>query len=190
MKNDRMFPTKKQQEVYKLVHPDFEGLTIAQAAERLGITESSARRRLNNMREDFPEAFRFEKFDNQKVAGMSNIAQIYGGYKAKATNQGLEFTLTQDDVKELIQLECFNCGYLPNNSYAVDDYDDNYDHFNSEFAGMSIVNPSEYNKWAYDEETGYRFPYNHLWRYDVSKGFTYDNVITLCTKCIQKRRDQ
>lgn len=181
MKKKKAFPTKKQIEIYKLVHPDFEGLTVARAAEKLGINETSAYRRLDNMRKNFPEAFRFEKFEKQKVSGMHNITQIYGGYKAQAVKKGVGFTLTKDGVKELIQLECFDCGYLANSSTEVIE-DENLE-------GLSLTCPSEHQNWAYDEETGDRFPYNHLWRYNVTKGFSYDNVITLCTNCILRRRD-
>lgn len=49
--------TKKQEEVIRLCHQDFGGLTEAEAAERLGIDQSSVSRRLARAEANAPQLF-------------------------------------------------------------------------------------------------------------------------------------
>jgi len=165
MDKNKRLPTVKQLEIYELIHPDFEGLTIKDAAKKLGISLDSAYNRLSIMRKNHPEAFKFEKFDEKLKGNAKNIEYIYNGYKAKAVASNLEFTITLDDFINVVQLECFVCNQHPSRANR------------------------ERPRMAYYDKTGYKFPYNHLWRYDVTKGYTYINCVPMCSKCIERRRD-
>lgn len=157
-------PTKKQLELYKLIHPDFGGNTLEDAANILNISVRAARYRLANMRRKHPNAFRFEKHTEPAELYAKNIECIYRGYVAKAKTNNLEFSISLDDFITIVQLECFVCHQLPKraNRYSP--------------------------KKAYYNKTGYKFDYNHLWRYDVLKRFTYENCVPMCFECIRRRR--
>lgn len=157
-------PTNKQVEVYELIHPDFMGKTIQEAADILNITTRAVYRRLDRLRKNYPKAFKFEKFSEPAELYSNNIEYIYRGYQTKAKTNNLEFSISLDDFITIVQLECFVCHQLPKraNRYSP--------------------------KKAYYNKTGYKFDYNHLWRYDVLKGFIYENCVPMCFECIRKRR--
>ncbi len=48
---------KKQEQVYRLRHHDFEGLSTKETAERLKISESSVYRILHGLKKKFPQLF-------------------------------------------------------------------------------------------------------------------------------------
>ena len=157
-------PTDKQLEIYKLIHPEFEGNTLEKAANILDISVRAARYRLANMRKTHPNAFKFEKFIEPAELYSNNVEYIYMGYKTKANTNNLKFSISLEDFITIIQLECFICHQLPKRA--------------------NRYNP----KKAYYNKTGYKFDYNHLWRYDVTKGFTYENCVPMCFECIRRRR--
>lgn len=53
--------TREQLEAFICVHPDFGGMTCAQAAEHLGINVRSLKRRLAKMRAAFPACMNWAK---------------------------------------------------------------------------------------------------------------------------------
>jgi len=165
MDKNKRLPTVKQLEIYELIHPDFGDMTVEEAAKELGITIRAAYRRIERMRERNPAAFRFEEFIKKEEEYINSIENIYAGYKTIAAKRGLEFMISLEDMVEIIQLECSVCGQHPSRANR------------------------EHPKIAYNDKTGYKFPYNHLWRYDVTKGYTYINCVPMCSKCIERRRD-
>lgn len=183
-------PTKKQIEIYKLIHPDFENLSVEEAADILGIGVSSAYERIKRMRRKYSEAFRFEK----ELEGYHDVNNIYIGYKRIAKTKEREFSITIEDFIEIIRMDCFFCGYRAimrtispeileevqaNNSDIFECMASMYDYLDKN---------KELHKIAYKPDTGDIFPYNHLWRYDTSKGYTYDNCVAICSFCAMKRR--
>jgi len=173
MDETRKMPTNKQLELYKLIHPDYAGLILEEAAAILGITVGSARRRLNNMRERCPQAFNFEKFINKEERNISSITQIYKGYRNKAISKGIEWNLTQNEVESIIQLECHVCG--------------KYNKINLGNTPGFHAN-SNIRRTAYNHKTGQKYAYHRLWRYDVTKGFDYVNCVAICWRCLRRRR--
>jgi len=165
MDKNKRLPTVKQLELYKLIHPDFGDMTIEEAAKQLNISIRAAYRRIKRLKERCSEAFRFEEFIKKEEENINSIESIYIGYKTIAIKRDLEFTISLEDMVEIIQLECFVCGQHPSNANR------------------------EYPKVAYNHKTGYKFPYNHLWRYDVTKGYTYINCVPICSKCIERRKN-
>lgn len=158
-------PTKRQLEIYELIHPDFKGKTVQEAANILGITARAAYRRLDRLRKNHPNAFRFEEFTESAELYSNDIEYIYRGYQAKAATKQLKFDISLDDFMTIVQLECSVCHKLPKQA-------------------------NKYNpKRAYYSKTGYKFDYNHLWRFDVTKGYTYINSVPICSRCIRRRRD-
>ena len=117
----KLFFTPEQLEVYKLVHPDLGGLSLKEAAGRLHITEEAARSRLKRMKEAYPYAFRWENMDLKKSPRVGTLKAIYGGYKASATKHNTEFTLTKEDVYEIIQLPCAVCDKEPRDEAVTED---------------------------------------------------------------------
>jgi len=55
------WPTKDQLDAYRLIHPEFGGLSQEDAAKLLGIGQPALCERLSKMRESFPGAFSFER---------------------------------------------------------------------------------------------------------------------------------
>ena len=165
MDKTEKLPTNKQLELYELIHPDFGDMTIAEAAKQLNINVSAAYRRVKRLKERCPEAFDFKRFIKEYEGVARNIEYVYKGYRSKAAISGLEFTISLDDFINIVQLECHSCGLMPVRA--------NKDH----------------KRIAYYDKTGYKFYYNHLWRYDVTKGYTYINCVSMCFKCIARRRD-
>lgn len=115
-----LFFTPDQLEAYKLVHPDLGGLSYAEAAGRLHIKEGALRSRLARMKEAYPYAFRWENMEKSKLQKVGTLNAIYGGYKGAATRHGTEFTLTKNDVYEIIQLPCVVCNKEPREEAVID----------------------------------------------------------------------
>jgi len=49
--------TKREEEAYRCRHHDFDGLTMAETAERMGINEQSVSNLLNSMKKKAPQLF-------------------------------------------------------------------------------------------------------------------------------------
>jgi hypothetical protein len=166
-------PTKKQLELYKLIHPDYVGLTLAEAASELDISVRAAQYRLANMRKTHPNAFNYEKFIEKEEENISDITQIYKGYRNKAISNDIEWNLTIDDVEQIIQLECHICHKNPTMGLGI-------------APGFYCDNGVQ--RTAYNHKKGYKFTYHRLWRYDITKGFNYINCVSICWRCLRRRR--
>ena len=90
------------------------------------------------------------------LRGEAAFRVILRGLKANAKQRNLEWTLSEKEVRDLIQEPCYYCGRLPQN------------HSN--------------NKYIQNECNG-DFPSNGLDRVDNSKGYTRDNVVSCCSQC-------
>jgi len=183
-------PTKRQIEIYKLIHPDFSNLSVEDAADVLGISFSSAYRRIKRIRSKYPEAFRFEK----ELKGYHNVNNIYAGYKRIAKTKGRKFSITINDLIEIIRVDCFFCGYRPIMRIVSPEI---LELVEAKEKTVFVCKTEMYtyldknkdlHKIAYNPDTGDIFPYNHIWRYDVTKSYTYDNCIPICSFCAMKRR--
>lgn len=174
MGRNEKLPTIKQLEIYELIHPDFGDMTVEEAAKQLNISISAAYRRIKRLKERCPESFNFEDFIKKEEENINNVKNIYAGYKTKAAVKGLEFTISLEDMIEIIQLECFGCGWMPSMELE---------------AVPGFIATNNKKRCAYNHKTGYKFPYHRLWRYDVTKGYTYINCVPMCSRCIIRRRD-
>lgn len=183
-------PTKKQIEIYKLIHPDFGNLSVKDAADVIGISLRSAYKRIKNIRRKYPKAFRFEK----ELKGYHNVNNIYAGYKKIAKTKGREFNLSIEDVVEIIRIDCFFCGYKPIMRITspeilelIEAKDKTVFACKTDMYNYLDKN-KDLHKIAYKPDTGDIFPYNHLWQYDITKGYTYENCVSICSFCIRRRK--
>lgn len=76
-------------------------------------------------------------------------------YKGRALKAGIDFTLTEDDFRELTQKPCHYCGVLATNM-------------------THRTNSGKYLS---------SYPYNGLDRKDNSQGYTLANVVPCCATC-------
>jgi transposase len=153
--------TRKQLEIYSLVHPDIGGMSIKEAANRLGITIHSARYRLDRMEEIYPDAFRFRDMlteeqtqisnSYKKEGEMSRLTKIMSRTKQLAKKYKVPFELDEEQFLEIIRSECFVCG-----KDGVKD-------------GIT--------------EDGRHFKYNMILLRCFSIGFNYTNSYTVCNNC-------
>ena len=169
----RKMPTNKQLELYKLIHPDYAGLTLEEAADILGIHIRSAQQRMANMRERCPQAFNYENYIKKEEENINDIQAIYKGYLSQAKVKDIEWNLTIEEVEEIIQLECYQCGRKPTMGLGV---------------APGFYCDSSEQRVAYNHKTGYKFAYSRLWRYDVTKGFDYVNCVAICWSCLRRRK--
>ena len=68
--------TKKQEEVYRLCHQDFEGLTVEEAAEKLGIHPRKVYELLERMEKIAPQLFPILSKENAKIWGLWHVDGI------------------------------------------------------------------------------------------------------------------
>ncbi len=54
---EKRYMTEQEEQIYRLVHHDFEGLTQVEAAERAGLTQSNISRILKKIEKEHPELF-------------------------------------------------------------------------------------------------------------------------------------
>ena len=99
--------TEKQRKLFKLLHPNEGGLTLIEAAETLGISIQAVHKMYDLMKKQHPDAFAYEIFEERQIGGASDIQHVYIGYKKFANIKGREFTLTIEDVEEILQLPCY-----------------------------------------------------------------------------------
>ncbi len=95
------------------------------------------------------------------LPGTSGFNQLYGKYKSLSK---LEFELTKEEFKQLVQSNCFYCGNPP--SHIIDKF------------------KPHYSKEA-NENT--RFIYNGIDRVDSNKGYILSNCVPCCGKCNQAK---
>lgn len=162
MKNVRL-PTKRQIELYKLIHPDFDGLSVKEAAAHLNINCRTVYALIDRMKHDFPYAFRFEKvwtriqrnMSKRPLVNLTNINLIYRNYKVFAKRKQIPFELSLDEFYEVITLPCMVC-----------------------------------EKEGYKEgltKDGKLFKYGKLICQDFDTGFTYLNTFSICNSCLKNK---
>lgn len=103
----------KQRTLYKLIHPNGKGLTPQEAASKLNVTERSVYKMLKGMKEKYQNAFIFEDIDKRLRKGAKDITHIFDGYKRIAKTKELDFTLSVEDLEEIVQLPCYECEAEP-----------------------------------------------------------------------------
>jgi len=91
---------------------------------------------------------------NRKPDGVAAFNHIYRGYKARANNRKQEFSLNEEQFRNLIIQPCYYCGIEPLHEYNV-----------------------------YKAKNSGTFLYNGVDRIDSSKGYTIDNTVTCCWMC-------
>ena len=155
--------TKKQIEIYKLIHPDLGGLELGEAAKKLEISKQAAYARIALMRKKYPEAFRFEYIKNNKqeqIADsykspdeMKQLNSIISRAKqwANSHKPAWPFTLSEEDFLEIIRSPCTVCG--------KEGWHD----------GLT--------------ENGRHFKYNHIILAKEKRGFSYINSFSVCDNC-------
>jgi len=107
--------------------------------------------------------FNLEKYRNRLPKGEAAFRDLLRNMKQGAKYRNLKWTLTDEEVRDLIQKPCYYCGKLPEN------------HLN--------------NKDIQNHCRG-DFPSNGLDRIDNSKGYTIDNVVSCCYKCNAMKEKQ
>lgn len=88
------------------------------------------------------------------------INRITHTYKARAKKKNLEYTLTEEQVKDLFSQNCFYCDKEPSNQRKL------------------------------RNRTGFIYKYSGLDKIDPNKGYTIDNVVPCCIECNQAKMDQ
>lgn len=69
--------TKKQEKVYRLCHQDFEGLTVEEAAKRLGISVIAVYKTLERLEKVAPQLFPILSKESIKIWGMWTIDGLH-----------------------------------------------------------------------------------------------------------------
>jgi hypothetical protein len=152
--------TKRQIQLYELIHPDLGGLSIEDAAKELGITVQCTYRLKKRMKERYPYAFRYEDIvteeqkqianSNRPESEMSKLGHIIGKSKQTAKILGIPYELTDEEYLEVVRMPCFICD--------KDGWKD------------SITND------------GRHFKYNVLILRNRNEGYVYSNVYAICDK--------
>ena len=151
----------RQVQLYRLIHPDFEGLTLEEAANRLGIGLRAVQQLKRRMKNLFPEAFRYEEqfvaiMKEKKVRSFESIVKGFKGNVkvwSKYTGHEIPYELTDDELYSLITLPCCICNHEPYRSGVT--------------------------------KEGNIFRYNYLRLGDYEKGYTYLNCYPLCWGCLK-----
>lgn len=98
-----------------------------------------------------------------KPPGESEVRQLHYRYLKGARDRNLEFSITKDKVKELVTGNCFYCGIVPTR--------------------ILNVRPGKKHK-----KVGW-FKYNGIDRFDNTKGYTDDNIVSCCWDCNYAKLD-
>jgi hypothetical protein len=92
--------------------------------------------------------------------GLSGFHRVLRQYKRSAKDGQREFSLTEDEVYNLVVGRCYYCGAIPSQeSYS-----------------------NKHNKWG-------KFLYNGIDRLDNLIGYHSGNVVTCCKQCNYSKRD-
>jgi len=143
--------------LYRLIHPDGEGLTLKEAAIELDISVQTIHERYNTIERNFPEPILVLEYIKKTFKGNAkDIKHIYAGYKRFAEVKDLDFSLSIEDLEEIIQCPCIECEGEPI---------------------RDVVN----------FKTGNRFKCHHLGRFDTLIGYEYINCYPICAKCLDNR---
>jgi hypothetical protein len=94
-----------------------------------------------------------------KPTGHAPFVALYDNYRKNASNRGLEWNLTEDQVREITKRNCFYCGIEPKQKrYARSASRENF------------------------------YVYNGIDRVDNNKGYIPDNVVACCIHCNRAKR--
>jgi len=150
--------TKKQIEIYSLIHPDLGGMSVEDAAEELGITVGNVYARLANMKKRYPPAFRFETITTEIEHDISNsnkdrqdlhmLGRIIAKSKKTATKYKIPYDLSDEDYLDIVRNPCLIC--------------------NKEGEHDGIT------------KDGRHFKYNYLMLRSFEEGFNYCNCYPVC----------
>ncbi len=88
--------------------------------------------------------------------------RVYNHYKQSSKTRKIEFTLTKEDFKSLVLLNCFYCNKPPSSKYKMN---------------KCTTVPLR------------TFTYNGIDRVDNSIGYTKENSVTCCRRCNQMKND-
>ena len=86
--------------------------------------------------------------------GEANLSDLISNYRYQADGRGYEFSLTDEQCRELFSGDCFYCGIGPIQIHRP---------------GRKIGNG--------------KFPYNGIDRVDNTIGYTVDNTVSCCGRC-------
>ncbi len=97
--------------------------------------------------------------------GQGGARAKFNSYRGNAKEHGRSVEFTFEEFKELVQRDCFYCGSPPTHAYY----------------GNSVKSEAgrEFSK----------FYCNGLDRIDSALNYTYDNIVTCCSKCNYAKRD-
>lgn len=153
--------TKKQIEIYSLIHPDLGGYSIKEVSNMLNITTQAAQQRIARMKEIYPQAFKYEDLctneqqliadSNKTEKEMSNIGNIIGRTKQLAKRYKVPFELSNEDFLDIIRQPCMVCDKEGNRDGITED--------------------------------GRHFKYNMIILRSLPVGFNYVNSHPICTYC-------
>jgi hypothetical protein len=91
---------------------------------------------------------------NSLPPGEANLNDLISNYRAQATNRGYEFSLTDEQCRELFSGDCFYCGVAP----------------------VQIHRPGR-------TRGNGKFPYNGIDRVKNEIGYTVENTVSCCGRC-------
>lgn len=98
----------------------------------------------------------------KKPTGVAAFNKVYNSYKQNAKHKDIEFYLSKDDFKQLIDKKCVYCGI---ESYSLT------------------------KSYAMHKKSNGEYRYNGVDRIDNNKGYTLDNIVTCCEICNKAKRD-
>lgn len=101
---------------------------------------------------------------NKFTKDESQLNRLYGDYKNRAENKGLEFTLDKEEFLKLTQQNCYYCGSIPKKDI-------------SKRIGMK------------DKQFKVKFIYNGIDRINSKEGYNNQNVVPCCYICNYAKRN-
>lgn len=104
--------------------------------------------------------FNHPHYEDRTLPAFNNIYEH--SYKRRAIKDGLEFAISKEKFKELVQDKCHYCGSEPYGEEKI--YENN----------RGVRKSGKYIS---------RFIYNGLDRIDSNKGYVIDNVVSCCGIC-------
>lgn len=96
----------------------------------------------------------------RKPKGYSGFKKILSMYKNGAKKRNLEFKLSEEQFKALIEDNCYYCGMIPNQ--------------------ISIIRNKTYSKEGQERS---KYKHNGVDRINSEKGYTLANSVSCCKTC-------